>query len=337
MATSGSTNFSQTRNQVILNALSLIGCNSIGKVPSAEDVSLANSFLNMMVKAWQSQGLHMWTKEEGILFLTPYVGQYDLGLSSTHFATKDDSVTTKLTADALSGATTLNVHSTSGMVAGDNLGIVKNDGTIYWTTISTIPGSTSLTIPNPGLPSDIDESQLVFDYTTAASKPLRVLDARVLSGIDLGSDGTSQVETPLTIIPYQSFFAVGMTTINSTLPNQCMYVPKDLNGRLYIWPRPLDASKRIQLTYERMIEDLDAINDDFDFPSEWLEPLTYQLAIRIATPFGKEGKAQYLLPLASKMLENLLNWDSEISSITFQPYYEGGGYSSYDGGEGWGR
>lgn len=337
MAVSGSTNFSQTRNEVILDALSLLGCNSVGKTPSAEDVSLMNRLLNKMVKAWQTKGLHMWTKEEGILFLTPYVGQYDLGLNTTPFTMKDDVTTTMLTSNITAGSTSLLVNSTEGMAINDNIGIVKNDGYIYWTTVSSVTDAVTVMIPGPGLPADIYESQLVFTYTQHAGKPLRILDARTLSGIDLGASGTSQVETPLTMIAYQSFFNVGMTTVTSTLPNQGMYVPKDLNGRLYIWPRPLDASKRIQITYERMIDDLDAANDDFDFPSEWLEPLTYQLAIRGATPFGKEQKAQYLLPLASTMLQNLLDWDCEVSSISFQPYYEGDGYSTYNGGEGWGR
>jgi hypothetical protein len=116
-----------------------------------------------------------------------------------------------------------------------------------------------------------------------------------------------------------------------------MYVPRDLNGRLYVWPRPIDASKRVQITYERMIDDMDNINDDFDFPSEWLEPITYQLAIRLGTPFGKEAKVREILPMAEQMLKNLLNWDVETTSIRFSPYYEGDGYSSYSGGEGWGR
>lgn len=337
MAVSGSTNFSQTRNEVILDALSLIGVNSVGKTPSAEDVSLANRMLNKMVKAWQTKGLHMWTKEEGILFLTPYIGQYDLGLSTTNFATKDSSITTKLTTDVAQNDTILTVATTSGMLVNDNIGIVQDDGYIYWTTIESISDSITVVIPSPGLPVAISQDQLVYDYTTQASKPLRILDARTLSGIDLGVEGTSQVETPLTLVAYQSYFNVGMITVTSTLPNQGMYVPKDTNGRFYIWPRPVDASKRIQLTYERIIDDLDTARDDFDFPSEWLEPLTFQLAIRLGTPFGKEGKMQVLLPFASEMLQNLIDWDSEISSITFQPYYEGEGYSSYNGGQGWGR
>lgn len=317
--TSGSTNFSQTRNEVILDALALIGVNSVGKTPAAADVSLGNRLLNKMVKAWQAKGLHMWTKEEGLLFLTPFVGQYDLGLSSTHFAVKDNTSTTQLSANMALGATTLTLESSSGMHVGDHLGVVKDAGEVFWTVISTIPDSTSVTIPGPGLPELISQNQLVYSYIVNAGKPLRILDARVLTGIDLGADGTSLVETPLTMISYQSFFGVGMTTIPGPLPNQAMYVPKDIHGRLYVWPRPTTGANRIQITYERMIDDLDAVNDEFDFPSEWLEPLTFQLAVRLATPFGKEKKGQYLAPAASMMLDNLLDWDCEVTSVFFQP------------------
>ncbi len=336
MAVSGSTNFSQTRNEVILDALSLIGCNSIGKVPSADDINVCNRFLNKMIKAWQAKGLHMWTKEEGILFLTPYVGQYDLGLDTTNFSKKDNVGTTLLTADAALGATTITVELNSDMIAGENIGIVQDDGYIFWTTIDSIPSSTQV-ILDDALTVAIGSSQLVFTYTDHASKPMRILDARTVSGIDRGAEGTNQTETPLTLVPYQSYWNVGMSTTTSTLPNQGVYVPKDLNGRLYIWPRPLDASKRIQITYERMIDDMDTVDNTFDFPSEWLEPLTYQLALRIGTIFGKEQKAATISSMAQTMLQNLLDWDCEVASIQIQPYYEGGGSSSYSGGEGWGR
>lgn len=336
MPVSGSTNFSQTRNEVILDALSLIGVNSAGRIPSAEDVALMNRLLNKMVKAWQAKGLHMWTKEEGILFLTPYTAQYDLGLSSTPFAVKDDVTTTVLSQNIAQNVTVIPVETTNGAAVNDNIGIVQDDGYIYWSVVQSITPDTSITIQT-GVPVAISAGRNIYTYTQHASKPMRVLDARTLMGVDRGPQGTSQVETPLTIIPYQSYWGVGMVTTSSTLPNQCAYVPKDLNGRLYIWPRPLDGMHRIQLTYERMIDDLDAVNDDFDFPSEWLEVLTFQLAIRGATPFGKEQKAAYLVPFASKMLQDLLDWDCEVSSISFQPYYDGSGYSSYDGGEGWGR
>lgn len=338
MATSGSTNYTQNRNEAILDALSLIGCNSIGKEPSADDLSVCNRFLNKMIKAWQAKGLHLWTKEEGILFLDPYVGQYDLGLATTKFAIRDSVVTTYLTTSITANSNVITVKSSEGMIVGSPIGVLKNDGYLFWTTIDTINSSTSITLVD-NVPVAVGSTNYVYSYSEQAGKPMRILDARTLSGIDLEAEGTSLVSTPLTIIPYSSYWNVGITSATSTLPNQGTYVPKDVNGRFYIWPQPLRADKRIQITYERMMDDMDTARDDFDLPSEWLEPITFQLAIRVAPIFGKEAKAAAIAPMAQQMLENLLDWDTEITNITFQPYYNGDDDGSFgdSGARGWGR
>ena len=56
-------------------------------------------------------------------------------------------IDTTLTANAIAGATSLTVASTTNMVVNDVIGIQMNDGTgWHWTTIATIPNGTSLTI-----------------------------------------------------------------------------------------------------------------------------------------------------------------------------------------------
>lgn len=313
MATSGSVDFSQTRNEVILDAFQILGVYGIGRTVSAEDLTFASNMLNKMVKAWEAKGLHLFTKEEGVLYIVPGQAKYTLGPDSTDaYATKlEDQVITKLSAAAASGATSLTVADTTGMTVGDNIGVVTQDKTIHWTTIATIPDSTSLTI-TVGLDDDANNGALVYTFTNRVNKPLRVLDCRRRTGL---AGDNNQFDLPLTEIAYQDYFELPVKT-TSSIPNQFHYNPKNLRGDLYLWPGPSDGSERIMFTYERKIQDLDSTSDDFDFPSEWLEALTYQLAVRLARPFGKASAIQDILPLASQMLEDLLNWDAEVSEIS---------------------
>lgn len=315
MTTSNSTNFSQTRNDVILDAFSLIGLNSLGKTMAHEDITLANRFLNKMIKAWSARGLHLWSKTEGVLYLQPYQGEYTLSsTSSDHFTRKDEETVTKLTANAAASATSLTVYSTTGMTVADRIGIVLNSGTIHWTTIATIPTSTTLTISS-GLASAANSANLIFSYTNKADKPLRVLNARLVQGLDLSST-TTQTEVPLTLMGYEQFFNISQLTANG-IPNQCCYKPQNSDGLFYLWPRPSSGAYRINLTYERILQDMDEMNDTFDFPSEWLECLTYQLAVRLGPIYGKDQRVQAVIgPLASAFLENLLAWDNEVASLT---------------------
>lgn len=318
MTTSGNVVYSQTRNEVILDAYNLLGIYGLGRTVSAEDMALASRFLNKMIKSWSTKGLNLWAKDEGVLYLTPSVGKYNLGVGSTTMATTlNDQIITKLSGNIALGATSITVDSTTGMTIGDHIGIVLPGNTIHWTTIATIPTSTTLTL-TVGVPAAAYDDTLVYTFTTRINKPMRILDARLVSGYDNGTT-SSQIEQPMTSIAYQEYFEIGMQTANG-LPNQFHYNPQQNYGIMYIWPRAIDPSYRVHFTFERMLENVDNIADTLDFPDEWLEPLTWQLATRLGPAFGKDAKVNNsIYPLAVIMLENLLSWNNEITEVSIHP------------------
>lgn len=327
MATSGSVNYNKTRSEIIEDAYRLIGVYGRGRTVSSEDMQLGVDLLNMMLKSWQAQGLHLWTKEEGVLFVADNTGEYSLGsTASDAYACKEsDAVITELNGAAAASATSLTVDSTTGMAASDNIGVVLDSDAMHWTTISSVDSSTTLTIAS-GLASAAADNSNVYTFTNRINKPLRVLSARRISGIDSGSTST-QTEIPLVRLSNQEYFELPAKT-NNGLTNHFYYRPNRDNGSLFLWPRPDDPENYIRFTYERLIEDMDATTDNLDFPQEWLEAVTYQLAVRLAIPFGREQKAGMLLvPIAAELLQELKNWDAEVSQIQFMP----------DMGPGWGE
>lgn len=60
MATSNSTNFTVTRDDIIKRALRLIGVLAQGETPTADQVTEAAAALNGLVKAWQADGMPLW-------------------------------------------------------------------------------------------------------------------------------------------------------------------------------------------------------------------------------------------------------------------------------------
>lgn len=318
MATSGSQNFSQNRDAIINDAYQILGIYGIGRTISAEDTTVASNALNRMIKSWATKGLHLWAKEEGVLFITPNEAEYTLGNAAgdAHATKVSDLVLTQLNGAHAASATSITVDDTTGMAGSDNIGIVTTDKTIHWTTISSVDSSTTLTIAS-GLDSAASDDGLVYTYTNKIYKPLRILDARRRTGIDSGATST-EFDLPLTEVSYQDYFELPQKTINS-IPNQFHYNPKLTSGKLYLFPRPSDGAERIHISYERVIEDMDSASDDFDFPSEWLEPLTWQLAVRLGPMFGRTQKMEQILPIASAMLDNLLDWNAEVSDIQLSP------------------
>lgn len=79
MPTSGSTNYSLTRNDIIQEALELIGVAAGGETPAANDIDTANRSLNMMVKGWQAKGINLWRQTEGSFTATAGQASFTMG------------------------------------------------------------------------------------------------------------------------------------------------------------------------------------------------------------------------------------------------------------------
>lgn len=79
MSTSGSSNYSLTRNDIIQEALELIGVVAAEESPVAADVATADRSLNMMVKGWVAKGINLWRQTEGSLSATAATASFTMG------------------------------------------------------------------------------------------------------------------------------------------------------------------------------------------------------------------------------------------------------------------
>ena len=84
MATSGTTTFSVTRNDIITSALRVLGVIEIGAQPDAATIENASLVLNMMMKDWQTDGIKLWTITELILPLEEGQLSYNIGPDSSN-------------------------------------------------------------------------------------------------------------------------------------------------------------------------------------------------------------------------------------------------------------
>lgn len=82
MTTSSSTNFEVTRDQIIKGALRLIGVLAQGETPSADQVTEASEALNLLVKAWQADGMPLWAIKKNNFSMTA-TASYTIGNGMT--------------------------------------------------------------------------------------------------------------------------------------------------------------------------------------------------------------------------------------------------------------
>ena len=310
MSTSGSINFNVTKSDIIDHAFRLLAVYGEQESVSAEDTAIASRALNMMVKSWQVQGLHLWTETEATGILQADIPSYTISSTAGHFS--EIMVETSISADEASGQTVLSVTNTDNISANDYIGIVLDDESIHWTTVASKTSST-VTV-NSAITDDATAGNRVFSYTYKLSKPMHISDVRIRDDSD--NDMT------IRRISRKDYYAIP-DKYSTGVPLVWYYDPQLSAGVVHLWPAPDSSNLRIKMTFQRTLEDLDSGVDNPDFPVEWSETLAYGLAVRLAPIYSAEDKLQIVAPIASDLLEGLKEWDSDKAPLSFSPNING--------------
>lgn len=196
MATSGSTDWTLNRDQVITAALRKLAVLPSGGTPTAAQVTDAAANLNGIVKALQADGMPLWK------------------IGSKSFNT---------------------VNGTATYAIGP-----------------------ALTVNN-------------------------VAPVKIHQAFYTPSGGTN---TPMNI--YNRYDFNLLPTANASgLPINLYYQrTSPVVGSIKLWPTPNNSTTSITIHYTAPFDDMDAASNDFDFPSEWIQALTYLLAWSLAPEYG---------------------------------------------------
>ncbi len=316
MTTSNSTNYSESFIEIVTDALMMIQVLGASEQPSADDFNLASRVLNRMVKEWESAGIYLWAKNIGILFLQKAQKEYLIYSSGDHAADEDDVAITNLSADLLSGVTTIPVDDSSDFLANDNIGIQLDDNSIFWTTVSSVPTTTSIIIAS-GITGATSDGLFVYGYTTKLDRPTMVLSAnRTMIN--------SNIDIPMFYLSYQDYFELPNKDQLGTPVNYNYDKQRDW-GIFRIWLVPQDTSNRVKFTYQRKLQDFDNNTDTPDFPQEWLQCLIENLAVKLSVYYGRNTGDLYtnLLFHATQTLQDMRGFDNEQGSLFFKPNNEG--------------
>ena len=83
MSTSGSSNYSTNATNIINGALRIVGVISQGESPTSAQTSEALEALNLMVKAFEADGMPLWAIKQYSITLTAAAASYRIGTSQT--------------------------------------------------------------------------------------------------------------------------------------------------------------------------------------------------------------------------------------------------------------
>ncbi len=313
MATSGSVNYKDNRDELIKDALI-----DIGAVANEDSVSSAiNEFaqrkLNRMIKSWMNKGMQLWKMRRGVVLLEIDKTNYKLGPSGDHAALQDDITETAMRVAGVATDTTIECDSTTGMTAADNVGIVLDDGTIHFTTVASVTDTDTFVVDD-ALPSASAIDKAIYFYTNKIPRPL------MITGEDAFIRDSSNNDRPVRVISRSEYYN---TTGNKTSEGEIVeiyYDPQLTDGELHVFNEPDDVTDSLHLICQFPLEDMDSATDDFDFPQEWLLALQLNLSVYLATSFGTSStEFKKLKVLADEALREAEAWDSEKTSVFIQP------------------
>lgn len=310
MASSGSYDFSVSRDDIIGQAYREIGVLEETETPSAEQTTDAALKLNLLAKTWAKRyDLHL--LQDVVLFLVDGQQSYLLGNASTdaNWCTIDDYNKTTTSAAASSGASTVDLTSATGFTTGDRIGVVQDDGTILWTT-GTLSGST-VTL-GTALTDDVASGNVVFSYTSRVVRPLEVVKdsiyRRDIDNNDIPVELVAKTEYDLQTSKTQEGKIIKVA-----------YQPLLTSGRLWTWPCADLVTDTLRFTIERPVQDFDATTDTPDFPVEASLALIKHLAVLLAPSNGAAAELSWLKPLADQALQDWLDGAVEQASVKFMP------------------
>lgn len=280
MASSGSYNFSTTRDTLITDAHLYIGAIGEGETPNANQITEAARMLNMIIKLRAADGMLAWALKRG--YILPFTGASSINTDS-HVVTSY--VSTTLSAAVAAGASTITVASASGISSGDVIG-VECGSTMHWTTVNGAPVGTTITLTAVTTTAATSGSN-VFTYTTSnrIQKPIDILEANL-------QNVSTAANNPISVIAREEYYVLGNRT-SSGSPNQLYYTTEpsssialETNGQIFLYPRFSSGKQIIEFTYQRPFQDFDASGDEPDFPQAFYLPLTLELAAMLAPKFG---------------------------------------------------
>lgn len=309
MATSGSIDFTVDRDDIITEALEILGVLGEDETPNSAQRTSMSRTLNMLVKTWQAEGLNLFAVQRTYLFLEKNKHEYTLTSSGDNFATSF--ISTAVNGALSSGATTVTVDDASSMSSGNDIGIYQSDGTMHWTTISGSPSGNDVNL-SAAITADVDDDAVVYYYTDEANRPMRILEA--YHSQYLGDD------TEIEIVSRKEYFSLPNKDTDGRV-NQIYYDPQVTSPTLFVWPETDDPRDYLILIVQRTLDDFDSASDEADFPQEWYLPLAWNLAYLSANKYGVAYNDRFMIQqTAMQLYEVAFGFDNEHgTSVYFQP------------------
>ncbi len=198
-----------TARKIIESAYRSAGLTPAEQTVTSYEVGRGVEVMNFIIKAWQSQGHHLWSETEAIIPLNVGQQKYLVGPNGDEIATEESFFFTNTEADQVATDTVISVFDASGFVVPESiLSFSPTDSTQDWTAINSgllTSDGTTLNIENGAaadgggeytLATTIGEEYIVsFDYTlgTSAGATFSAVSGTTLDTVTLSATSSGEL------------------------------------------------------------------------------------------------------------------------------------------------
>ena len=293
MATSGSYDFSLTANQLIHTAAEDLGIIRPGQTLDTNRSTAMLRRLNMLVKQLQGEsdgmpGVKIHSRQRVHLFLANGQQTYLIGPGSSDAMATTQYGRTTIDVSEASGQTVISVTATSDTTtmpgttitatANDFVGIQQNDGTIHWSTVSTISAGDTITIAD-ATTAAASVGNYVWWFTSRAQR-FPLCEAVVVR--DANYD-----DRDLSVFKDVRGYEIGVPNKYAAgSPMGVLIEPLRTQTRVTLDTQPEDVTETLLFTVLYPAEDYDALTNDIAFPQEAFAYLSCALAKRCVGMLG---------------------------------------------------
>lgn len=310
MALSGVFTLSRTALEIYTEVLQILQVIGDGETITTAMKDKIKVSLNNMLKAWEGQGIHLWTFTEGTLFLQVGQAKYDFNDSDTKLA--NEFFQTALSQDEAQGASTVTLDNVDDVADTDNIGILDENNNLFWTTVAGAPAGNVVTLTDV-LPTAVTSGTIVYTYKAVDFIPVR----RILPD-EVRRRDSNDYEIPINFESRGDYFDLPNKE-QQGLPIQAYYSRQEPQGIMYLWTTPNNSRSVINFSYERETQIITQDSDNLDIPSYWYDAVVYNLAKRSAYKFSTspERKAE-INQDAITYLDEALSFDDAVYPITIK-------------------
>ena len=296
--------YNKTVSNLVEDSLRVASISGIEISVESSDFAQGFSALNDLLAAWQAKQIHIWSETEAIMPLNAGQSKYVFG---TDHAFTDYQYTTAESATL--GATTLDVGSTTGALAGDFIGIELSTGVRQWTTVDTVTDADTFELTD-ALEAAVTDGASVYVYRTKCDIPVRFLGIRY-------SDNYTADEIPTWQISRQEYYDQTSKTAKGAI-NQWYYSRQLTNPYLNVWPTANSCTNLVRFTFIKPQYVSEDQAENVQVPPEWYNAIKWQLAADLGAVYNIDANKQMLLEQKAQIyLNDAIGSDTDFSNIQF--------------------